>query len=141
MRRKLEEEAALERARSRLALSRSEWVAHMRGSSFPSGGDERPPGHSDMGDMLGTWWRRHPLKLALDVIRPVLRHQAREHPTGLLALAALAGAALMLLRPWRALPVAGWIALRAMPLEAWLGALRKMLDPGHDQHGRRPPSA
>lgn len=142
MRAKLGDEAALERARSRLALSRSQWLAQMRDSRFHSDDDQGSSSENGLGDALRQWWNRHPLKLALDVVRPVLHYQARQHPTGLLALAALAGAALVLLRPWRALPVAGWVALRAMPLDAWLAALRRMLDPRHDKRdGHRPPSA
>jgi hypothetical protein len=121
------DEAALQRARSRLARSRSQWVAQMQES--PSGFDSDTSATADggLGDVLRAWWHRHPLKLVLDVIGPVLNQQARRHPTGLLALAALAGAALVLLRPWRALPLATWVALRSVPLDAWLTALRKVL--------------
>jgi hypothetical protein len=141
MRPELGDEAALERARNQLALSRSEWVAQMRDSRSPFDGSRTSPTEGGLGDVLRQWWHRHPLKLALDVITPMLRQQARKHPAGLLALAALAGATLVLLRPWRVLPLAGWVTLRSVPLDAWLAALRQVLDPGSKgQSDRQPPS-
>lgn len=131
------DEAALQRARNRLAHSRSQWIAQMREN--PPNFESTTPSSADggLGDVLRAWWHRHPLKLLLDVIAPVMKQQARRHPSGLLALAAALGAALVLLRPWRALPLAAWVALRSMPLDAWLAALRNILR--SDSAGRQDP--
>lgn len=125
----LENEAALERVRKRLARNRAQWITQMRDSpsGTGSGGGSAPDG--GVGDVLRLWWHRHPLKLALDVIAPLLKQQARRHPVGLLTLAAAVGAALVVLRPWRAMPLAAWVTLRSLPLDAWLAALHKILDP------------
>ncbi|MDO5654076.1 MAG: hypothetical protein Q4G39_08230 [Brachymonas sp.] len=46
-------------------------------------------------------WRSHPVHLVADVGRPFLMHQARKRPARLLAIAAVAGAAVVLLKPWK----------------------------------------
>ena len=54
---------------------------------------------------LKTWWRYHPAHMALEVATPVLQTYAREKPVQVLGAAAAAGAALVLLRPWRLISV------------------------------------
>jgi hypothetical protein len=49
----------------------------------------------------GTWWRYHPAHMAVDLASPLLRSYARRKPLQLLGIAAAAGAALTLARPWR----------------------------------------
>lgn len=51
------------------------------------------------------WWRHHPASMAVDLATPVLQSYARRHPARLMAGAAVAGAVLMLARPWRLISV------------------------------------
>ncbi|MBI2772058.1 MAG: hypothetical protein HYX47_20735 [Burkholderiales bacterium] len=71
------------------------------------GGDEpRDRGwFSTLKHGLKTWWRYHPAHMALEVATPVLQTYAREKPVQVLGVAAAAGAALVLLRPWRLISV------------------------------------
>lgn len=48
-----------------------------------------------------TWWRDHPLHVGAMVLRPVVTDYVRRKPVATLAVAAAAGAALVLIRPWR----------------------------------------
>ncbi len=54
-----------------------------------------------------TWWRHHPASMAVDVAKPVVRRYAKGHPFKLLGVAAVAGAAIVLVRPWRLLSLGG----------------------------------
>jgi hypothetical protein len=48
-----------------------------------------------------AWWQHHPAHTAAEVAAPVVKAYARERPIQILGIAAGAGAAVMLLRPWR----------------------------------------
>lgn len=48
-----------------------------------------------------SWWQHHPAHTAAEVAAPVVKAYARERPIQILGIAAGAGAAVMLLRPWR----------------------------------------
>ena len=50
---------------------------------------------------LATWWRDHPLHVGAIVLQPVVTDYVRRKPVATLAIAAAAGAALVLFRPWR----------------------------------------
>jgi hypothetical protein len=50
---------------------------------------------------LGAWWHHHPVSVAFGLARPTLKHYAEEKPLQLLGIAAAAGAAAVVLRPWR----------------------------------------
>jgi len=52
-----------------------------------------------------TWWQHHPAHMAVEVATPVLQAYAQRHPGRLVAGAAVAGAVLMLARPWRLISV------------------------------------
>ena len=54
-----------------------------------------------------TWWRHHPVGMAVDVAKPVVGRYAKGHPFTLLGVAAIAGAAIVVMRPWRLLSVGG----------------------------------
>ena len=56
---------------------------------------------------LYSWWQHHPAQLALDLAIPVLGRYAEKKPLQLLGLAAGAGAAIVLIRPWRLVSVTG----------------------------------
>ncbi len=58
-------------------------------------------------EMLGGWWRYHPAHMALDLARPALTAYARRRPVQYLGVAAVAGAALFYLRPWKLISVTG----------------------------------
>lgn len=58
-------------------------------------------------EMLDGWWRYHPAHLALDLARPALTAYARRRPLVYVGAAAVAGAALFYLRPWKLISVTG----------------------------------
>ena len=47
------------------------------------------------------WWHRHPASAAAELARPLLEDYARAHPFNLLGISVAAGAALVVVRPWR----------------------------------------
>lgn len=54
-----------------------------------------------MKQAAAVWWRHHPAHMALEVATPLLAGYTREKPVQVLGIAAAAGVALVLLRPWR----------------------------------------
>lgn len=56
------------------------------------------------------WWQRHPANAVGQLARPLLQNYARQQPGKLLAIAAVTGAAAVLIRPWRLLSAATLIA-------------------------------
>ncbi|MBK5205562.1 MAG: hypothetical protein JJD98_09175 [Polaromonas sp.] len=96
----------------RLAASRKALIRHM------SGDGRTPEDHGDFeGDepfhaassgawetvkqAMRTFWRNHPVGVAIDLARPVIGKYAEEQPFKLLGISASIGAAAVLLRPWR----------------------------------------
>jgi hypothetical protein len=78
------------------------------------------------------WWRRHPARPVLDVASSVgaqaLRPIVRTHPAASLSLAMVAGAAMVIWRPWRSrLSAAVWAGLGA---QLTAGLVRTVLNPG-----------
>lgn len=67
-----------------------------------------------------AWWRQHPAHQAGEIAAPLLTAWSRRHPGRLLALAAGAGALLVLARPWRLVSITGLLlaALRSPQLTA-----------------------
>ena len=57
------------------------------------------------------WWRHHPAHMALEVAtgvaKPILSKYAEEKPLQLLGTAAVIGAAVVLVRPWRLVSITG----------------------------------
>ena len=110
----------------RLAVSRRALVQQLRGEAPPaaperarSGSPHRPrkPGLFDRiawlpvaRSMAERWWRRHPANAVGQLARPVLDRYAREQPAKLVAVAAAAGALIVLVRPWRLLSVGALVA-------------------------------
>ena len=47
------------------------------------------------------WWHRHPASAAVELANPLLSEYARVHPFKLLGISVAAGAALVVVRPWR----------------------------------------
>jgi hypothetical protein len=58
-------------------------------------------------DVIERWWRYHPAHMAVDLARPALASYARRKPMQYLGIAAAAGAALFLLRPWKLISATG----------------------------------
>lgn len=111
----------------RLAISRKAIVRHMTrddqtvdridGQPYEIGDESGLDAHpsasfwpSAVARAIGTWWRHHPLGLAVDVAEPGLKRYAQRHPFRLLGLAAAVGAAVVLIRPWRLLSLGGLFA-------------------------------
>ncbi len=56
------------------------------------------------------WWRRHPANTIGQLAQPLLEHYARAQPFKLVAIASVAGAVLVLVKPWRLLSVTAVLA-------------------------------
>lgn len=114
----------------RLAVSRKAIVRYMTRDENPMAraGDDAPyeigdesglnTGHSGfwssaVARAVRTWWRNHPVSMAVEVATPVVGHYAKRHPYKLLGAAAAAGAVMVIIRPWRLLSVGG-LALAAV---------------------------
>lgn len=98
----------------RLALSRKALVKHMvrhrqvhEDEDLLDFDDELSDGSASGGTLnllkyaARTWWRRHPASVVAELARPLLDDYAKAHPFKLLGFSAGAGAALVVLRPWR----------------------------------------
>lgn len=126
----------------RLANSRKAIVRHMSRDAQSHDGhdeegrdDESPDGDGAGFDggawgilkhALGSWWHHHPVSMAVGLARPTLKHYAEEKPFQLLGIAAVAGAAAVLIRPWRLVSV-GSLLLAAVKSSEISGALLSML--------------
>jgi hypothetical protein len=128
----------------RLAISRKAIVRHMtRDDKTLARADDQP---YEIGDESGlssgessfwpsavaravkTWWRHHPVSMAVDVATPVVGRYAKSHPYKLLGIAAAAGAAMVVIRPWRLLSVGG-LALAAIKSAAVPSVLMSLFSP------------
>ncbi len=78
------------------------WESHRRANPPGAGG-----WFGTAQDVLQDWWKYHPAHMAVDIARPVLSSYARRKPMTYLGLAALAGAGLFYLRPWKLISVTG----------------------------------
>ncbi|MBW8722648.1 MAG: hypothetical protein JF626_12525 [Polaromonas sp.] len=124
----------------RLASSRKAIVRHMSRDSHDEHDDDAGAGHggeSDSGGFeggawgilkhaLGAWWRHHPVSVAFGLAKPTLKHYAEEKPLQLLGIAAAAGAAAVVLRPWRLVSI-GSLLLATLKSSELPGALLSML--------------
>lgn len=94
-------------ARSRLAIV--EYLQQHEHRGEPRSDDEEEGGsRPGVGGLLGgmssaarTWWRNHPAHLAVELATPALQTWLRRRPFQVLAIAAGAGAVLVVTRPWR----------------------------------------
>ena len=99
----------------RLAISRKAIVRHMSRhhpevkAQFDGEieGDDSPnqsSGHGRLSQVkyaARMWWNQHPASAVADLASPLLNGYARAHPFKLLGISAVAGAALVVVRPWR----------------------------------------
>jgi hypothetical protein len=79
-----------------------------------------------------AWWRHHPVSMAVEVATPVVGRYAKNHPYRLLGAAAAAGAALVVMRPWRLLSVGG-ILVAAIKSAAVPGVLMSLFSPNESR--------
>ena len=103
----------------RLALSRSALVNYMLQGDGPGPNGLNAGAHNSESNFgqsgiwhtvkhaVRMWWQHHPAHIAMDVARPILGNYAREKPLQLLGVAAGAGAAVVLARPWRLVSMTG----------------------------------
>ena len=108
-------------AQDRLTISRKAIVNYMTQDGTSDSGQNTtdfglPNGRSGSGKSsiwqtfkrtVRLWWQHHPAQIAIDVAQPVLGNYAREKPLQLLGLAAVVGAAAVLIRPWRLVSMTG----------------------------------
>lgn len=91
----------------RLAISRRAIVRHMNRNNNSE--DDQTPlsGSASQGagavvrHAIRSWWYHHPASAVADMARPLLTDYAKAHPFKLLGISAGAGAAIVLIRPWR----------------------------------------
>lgn len=135
----------------RLANSRKAIVRHMSrdAHSHDEHGDDtgiRRDGENDSGNFeggtwgilkhaLGAWWHHHPVSVAFGLANPALKHYAKEKPLQLLGIAAAAGAAAVVLRPWRLVSI-GSVLLATLRSPELSGALLSMLSSAPPSSGQ-----
>ena len=130
----------------RLTISRKAIIRHMSRHDTPAAGNGAQPDKT--GDESGTpsarsgfwtsalaravqtWWRNQPVSIALSVAKPVLGRYADRQPFKLLGVAAIVGAAVVLIRPWRLVSIGG-LALAAVKSAAVPGVLMSLFS-SHD---------
>lgn len=138
----------------RLATSRQAILRHMTAGDDMHAGQRRQAHSDDAPDADATgyatgawqsirravrvWWHHHPAQLALDLAKPVLGKYAEEKPLQLLGIAAAAGAAIVLVRPWRLVSLTG-LAVAALKSSQASGLLLSLLSthpepPTQDNH-------
>ena len=100
-------------AEDELEYAHTEAAAALPPLGEPSG---RPAGLSgnvwfSMGrSVVQRWWQRHPAQAVGQLARPLLESYARKQPAKLMAIAAAAGAVVVLVKPWRLLSVTAVLA-------------------------------
>jgi len=108
------------------------------GQATDSRGDtERSSTWQVLTQAVAVWWRHHPVHLVIDIGRPFLNNYARDKPLQLLGIAAGAGAAAVLVKPWRLVSVTGLAVavLRSTKLSSTLLSLLPRAAP--DRYARR----
>jgi hypothetical protein len=142
-------ETSLLSAQQRLAASRQAIVRDMNREEDPDTGAPALDGSNEdiiesgidassgswdlVKQVAGSWWRSHPAHLALDVAKPMMQGYAQDQPVKLLGIAAAAGAALVVLRPWRLISLTG-VALALLKSTEVSGIVQSLL---HGRHVER----
>jgi hypothetical protein len=72
------------------------------------------------------WWFRHPASAVAELARPLLSDYAKAHPFKLLGISAAAGAAVIVIRPWRMVSV-GALLVAAVKSSGLTSTLLSML--------------
>lgn len=133
--------ALLAQAKAKLARTRQALLTQMRRHApAPQDRDAADAGKAQDGlwQTLHRWWQDHPANLVLSLARPALQACALAYPGRTLILAAGAGAALVLLRPWRLLPLTALAvaAARSMPLADLLAMWRAQAERSAQAQGK-----
>ncbi len=122
----------------RLAISRKAIVRHMNrhhreidrsADSFDDAEESSPAAHGTLSMIKHTareWWQRHPASAAAELAHPLLSDYARSHPFKLLGISAAAGAAAVVIRPWRMVSV-GALLVAALKSSGLLRTMISML--------------
>ncbi len=105
---------------ARLAISRRAIVRHMHHDEHEednpgSHGRLLIDGQSPQSDStwaiikhaVRAWWQHHPVSAAFDLAEPVVSRYARDKPFKLLGIAAGAGVAIAVFKPWRLISLGG----------------------------------
>ena len=82
----------------------SESSASVRTQPRRNGESEKAPGFSWSSLLesgLASWWHGHPARAGAHLLRSATEDYARRKPLQVVAVAAIAGAAVVLLKPWR----------------------------------------
>ena len=108
------------------------------GQEAPRGRRAAPGGgwYGHARETLHGWWQYHPARAAVELARPALSSYARRKPLQFLGIAALAGAGLMFMRPWKLISVTGvLVALVKSPQVAALvmSAMSSSQNPRDDE--------
>jgi hypothetical protein len=142
-------------ASERLILSRERICQAMRDQVSPNSGVSKPgagastwldfltstPGANVLRQAVNAWWTAHPLRVvcmsAAGAIKTLVEPLAQRHPIGLTAGAAVVGAIVVQIRPWRWLlkPVlfAGLLpqivvtAAAQVPAKSWIKMLASLM--------------
>lgn len=89
--------------------------------------------------IVKTWWRHHPASTGLEMAKPALSSYAAHSPVQYLAIATVAGAVVVLTRPWRL--VSGTGLLLAVLKSSQLSSLVMSAMAGADYGGGGEPPA
>jgi hypothetical protein len=81
--------------------------------------------------LASQWWNHHQARLGIQLADSTLTTIARKHPLALVAAGAAAGSAIMLIKPWRRMSLAGLFvsmvsAKSAGPMSAVLNAVKAL---------------
>jgi hypothetical protein len=69
-----------------------------------------------IGRAAKSYWRHHPARMGVQMATPLLASYARRQPVAYVSIAAVAGAVVMIARPWRLISVTGvLVALAKSP--------------------------
>ena len=131
-------EHALRKASERLDRSRLALLDQMRQVRGFEQGDSaqdararmgQGPSHHPVWQMLMQAWQDHPAYWVLQTARPLFGAYAKSHPWQWVAVSALAGVTLVLLRPWRRVSASALLttAVRARPRSRLLALWRAQI--------------
>ena len=138
---------------ARLAISRQAIVRHMHhdeqnvASRDSSGrledGADHPKSTNSWGvikNAVRSWWEHHPASTALDLAEPLIGQYARDKPFRLLGIAAGAGVAIAVFKPWRLISLGG-VLLAAMKSSDVSSVIFSILSPASNEsvHSRKHP--
>ena len=82
-----------------------------------------------------AWWQHHPVSAAFDLAEPLVSRYARDKPFKLLGIAAGAGVAIAVVKPWRLISLGG-VLLAAMKSSDISSALFSILSPAPNESAK-----